>query len=230
MTELQLLVVGADGSQERVGVSVRQVLLAGYTGRDRTGVLEHIRELEDLGVRPPERIPMIYDVPPSLVGADERLLASSDQTSGEVEFYLVHGPDGLLVGVGSDHTDRKVEADDVAASKSLCAKVISPDVWRLQDVQDHWDQLEIRAWASKDGQRQLYQDGRLDALLPVEDILAELNQAGYADLRHTLVFGGTIPTLGGFIFSTRFEAELRDPVLQRSLHCAYDVVPAARSS
>ena len=41
---------------------------------------------------------------------------------------------------------------------------------------------------------------------------------------HKLIFGGTLPTIGGFNFGQRFEVELHDPVLDRSLTCAYDVI------
>lgn len=223
MVDVQVEVVEQDGSASSVTVPIARVLLAGYTGRDQAKVMEHIHELEALGVAPPPRVPMVYEVPPELVTQADSLLASGPQTSGEVEFFLLAGPDDLLMGVGSDHTDRKHEAIDVAVSKTMCGKVLSRQVWRYADVRDHWDQIEIRAWATNDGTRALYQEGRLDAFLTVEDVLAEVRQAGYPDLDGCLVFGGTIPAVGGFVYATRFEAELRDPVLGRQLRCAYDI-------
>jgi hypothetical protein len=183
-------------------------------------------ELAELGVAPPERVPMVYVVEPDLVTTASRLVVKGTQTSGEVEFFLAPTPDGLLVGVGSDHTDREQEAIDVATSKRLCPKVVSRSVWRYADVEDHWDQIEIRAWVTKDGERRLYQEGTLAAFMPVADLLAELERVGYPDLAGRLVFGGTLPALGGFVYGERFECELRDPLLDRRLACAYDVVVA----
>jgi hypothetical protein len=89
----------------------------------------------------------------------------SAETSGEAEFVLVQSDRGVLVGVGSDHTDRVREAVDVAESKALCGKVISQEVWPLQELQTHWDRLELRAWTTDGDGRRLYQEGRVDALL-----------------------------------------------------------------
>ena len=219
---LPVVLCEVDGTSVPVEVAFDEVILVGYTGRDRAAVLDHIRELETLGVAPPERVPAIYTVNPNLVTTDTRLAVRTPDTSGEAEFFMLHSPYGVLVGVGSDHTDRKHEAIDVAASKALCGKVISRDVWRLSAVQAHWDALELRAWTTDAAGRHLYQSGRLDALLVVPDLLAEVETAGIV-AAHKLIFGGTLPTLGGFSFGQRFEVELRDPVLHRTLRCAYDI-------
>jgi len=125
--------------------------------------------------------------------------------------------------VGSDHTDRHLEAIDIAASKARCGKVISRQVWRLSAVEAHWDVLELRAWTTSTDGRVLYQSGRLDAILPVPALLSEVERAGFVT-GGRLIFGGTLPTLGGFVYGSRFEVELRDPVLRRELRCEYDVV------
>ncbi len=50
-------------------------------------------------------------------------------------------------------------------------------------------------------------------------------------LDRCLVLGGTLPTLGGFRYGTRFEGELLDPGLGRTLRLSFDVVvqPTVRS-
>jgi hypothetical protein len=213
----------ADGTSVPVEVAFDEVILVGYTGRDRAAVLNHIRELETLGVAPPQRVPAIYAVNADLVTTAARLTVRTADTSGEAEFFMLHSPLGVLVGVGSDHTDRKQEAIDVAASKAMCGKVISRHVWRLSAVAAHWDGLELRAWTTDGAGRHLYQSGKLDALLVVPELLAEVEAAGIVAARK-LIFGGTLPTIGGFSFGHRFEVELHDPVLQRTLSCAYDIV------
>jgi hypothetical protein len=225
-TMLEVQLAERDARTVPLRLPITQVLLAGYTGRDRGKVLEHIHELEQLGVAPPPRVPMVYEVLPALITSAERITVNEPQTSGEVEFYLVPTEQGLIVGLGSDHTDRKQEAVDVAYSKTLCSKVVSRTVWRYADVRDHWDRLEIRSWATEGGRRRIYQSGALDEFLRVEEVLSALERAGYTDLDGRLIFGGTFPTAEGFVYADRFESELRDPVLGRTLHCAYDVIVA----
>jgi len=219
---LRLEVCERDGTSVAVAAPIEEVLLLGYTGRDRSVVLEHIHELEALGVAPPDRVPALYVVPPELVTHDARLQVRSAETSGEAEFFVVDTPAGVLVGVGSDHTDRGHERIDIAASKALCGKVIGQQVWRLADVEDHWDSLELRAWSTDAGGRRLYQSGRLEALLTVSAMVAEVEAAGFTRQR-SLIFSGTLPTQGGLAYGRRFEVELRDPVLDRALRRGYDI-------
>ena len=228
MTELRFEIV-AVGTRERVSVQVEvdEILLAGYTGRDRAAVQQHIDELQTLGVAPPPCVPMVYVVPPSLVTMDGCIEVRSPHTSGEVEFFLVQTPAGLLVGVGSDHTDRHQEAIDVAQSKRACPKVLSREVWRQADVARQWDRLEISSWVTSEGTRTRYQSGTLASFLSVDDLLREVHQAGHTNLEGRLIFGGTLAVRDGFIYADRFECRLRDPVLDRSLVCEYAIAVAA---
>lgn len=204
-----------------VSVELGEVLLAGYTGRNRESVLRHIRELDAIGVAPPPRVPMIYPVLPELLTVGSSIVVHGDQTSGEAEFYWVWSAVGTLVGVGSDHTDRQRESIDVAESKALCSKVLSAHVWTYDDVVDHWDALQISSWVTVAGDRRLHQQGTLGELMSLQDLTAELRGAGYAELDGHVVFGGTLPTLNGFVSGERFECRLDDPVLGRSLTCSY---------
>jgi hypothetical protein len=216
----------AGGRTRQLAVPIDEVIVVGYTSRDRRAVLDHIRELAVLGVVPPTQVPAMYRVAPDLVTTAPTMVVSTTETSGEAEFFMLDSPFGVLVGVGSDHTDRHQEAIDVAASKASCGKVVSREVWRLTEVMAHWDALELRAWTTDGGGRRLYQEGRLDALLPANELLAEVERAGFA-APHRLIFGGTLPTLGGLVFGSRFEVELHDPVLDRQLRCAYEIVVAS---
>jgi Protein of unknown function (DUF2848) len=220
---LNVQVEDAGGEVNARAVAVRQLLLAGYTGRDRQAVLAHVRELEALGVAAPPRIPSVYVVDPGSIRVTDAVTASGPRTSGEVEVVLVRSHAELLVGVGSDHTDRAWEATDVDEAKRRCPKPVAPRMWRYEDVADHWDELELRSWTTGAGDRQLYQEGTLAELLAVDGLLAELRGAGFDNIAGTVVFGGTVPTLGGLACGERFEIELGDPVLGRSISWGYAV-------
>jgi hypothetical protein len=204
-------------------VEIDQVILVGYSGRDRQAVQEHIRELELLGVAPPPRVPAIYTVAPELVTTGSRVVVHTTQTSGEAEFFLAPTQDGVVVGVGSDNTDRVHESIDVAESKARCGKVISAEVWPLRALEPHWDRLELRAWTTDDSGRRLYQEGLLGSLLTPLELLAEVEDAGLHFVE-ALVFSGTLATIGGFAFGKHFDVELHDPVLRRQLRCGYDII------
>jgi hypothetical protein len=212
------------GDSQVVAVPVGSLVLAGYTGRDRAGVLAHIAELERAGVAPPSRVPSVFVVPPPLATTAGSIDVASGRTSGEVEFVLLSSPVGRLVGIGSDHTDRELETEDIDRAKAACAKVIGSAVWRYEEVAGHWDALEIRSWSTIDGRRRPYQEGTLAEFLEVDRLLSELDTLGHPDRPGRVLFGGTLPLLaGGFECGEGFEAELRDPVLGRTIGVAYAV-------
>jgi Protein of unknown function (DUF2848) len=220
---LELAIAEGSGGLKPAVIPIDEILLAGYTGRDREAVLEHIRELEKIGVAPPPAVPMIYVADASLLTTEDSIEVSEEQTSGEAEACLMLHDGELLVCAGSDHTDRKHEAVDIAESKTLCRKPISHTAWRFADVRDHWDDLQLRSWASQDGVRRLYQEGSMRDFMAVDALMSELARAGHEQLQRRFIFGGTLPTLTGLVCGDRFEVELRDPVLQRSIGCAYQV-------
>lgn len=226
MGRLDLEILNLDGRRTQTTLAIEQILLAGYTGRDRASVREHIAELESLGVMPPTRVPVVFEVAPEMLSTRQRVLVRTATTSGEAEFFLVHSDDGILVGVGSDHTDRALEAQDIVASKRACPKIASRTAWRIAEVEEHWDRLILRSWVTDGEGRRLYQEARLGVLMGLGDLIRELAGLGYTDLRGRIVFGGTVPTLGGLVYARHFDVELADPVNGRSIACGYDIVVA----
>jgi hypothetical protein len=81
----------------------------------------------------------------------------------------------------------------------------------------------LRSWAWIDGERVLYQEGTLDGMLPVKDLI-ERGFGGKGLPDGCAMFGGTFAAKGGIRPSDRFEYELEDPVLKRSIRHAYDVI------
>jgi hypothetical protein len=203
-------------------LAMTRLVVAGWTGRDPVARDRHIAELEALGVARPATMPIYYPLAASRLTTADVLEASGDDTSGEVEFVLLRAGGRLLVGVGSDHTDRKAEAISVTLSKQLCDKPVAPELWMFDDVIDHWDKIILRAHATIGGARVLYQEGTLDAMLPPGDLIATGFGNELPD--RTVMFGGTFAAHGGIRPAERFDFEITDPVLGRSIRHGYAVV------
>ena len=204
-------------------VEVRDLVIAGWTGRDAATVEHHIAELEAIGVARPRTVPCFYRVGANLLTTATHLEFTGPDSSGEVEFVLISLPEGLFVGVGSDHTDRKVEAYGVTVSKQMCPKPISRELWPFADVQDHWDSLILRSWVTRDGKSELYQEGLVTRMLAPLDLFARYTAGGDGRLPvGTAMYCGTMPVLTKMGAAQHFEMELEDPVLGRRLRHGYD--------
>jgi len=142
----------------------QELVIAGWTGRDEAALKKHIRELEEIGVRPPKTTPIFYRVSADLLTFASVIQVSGPDTSGEVEFVLMQTGSGLMVTVGSDHTDRKAETINVSLSKQLCAKPVSPQSWRYEEVKPHWEKPILRSYIPEGGQKVLYQEGQVNAM------------------------------------------------------------------
>jgi Protein of unknown function (DUF2848) len=214
---------------DRIAFAPTELIMAGWTGRDRAAVDHHIAELAALGVPGPSRVPTFYRLDPALLaGPVPEIHVLGDDTSGEVEAVLLALADGLWVGLGSDHTDRKMEAHGVALAKQLCRKPMAAGLWRFEELSPHWDRLILRAHIIAGGERTLYMEAPLAAVRPPDDLIrdygASLGRSGDTTLPvGTVMFMGAIGAIGGIRPAERFEMMLEDPVLGRTLHQAYDV-------
>jgi hypothetical protein len=215
--------IDAQDTTTPLTLPIDQAVIAGWTGRDPVARDKHIAELEAIGIARPATTPIYYRVAARRLTTEDSIEVSGGDSSGEVEFVLIGWQGRIFVGAGSDHTDRKVEAYGVTVSKQMCDKVVAPVLWELEDVLPHWDRMILRSHAWIGGARVLYQEGTLDAMLPVE----ELVRRGFAGKKFPdgcAMFGGTFAAKGGIRPASRFEFELEDPVLKRSIKHAYDVV------
>lgn len=212
----------------REGVDIRdagvsQLVIAGWTGRDRVAMEKHIAELEALGVRRPASTPVYYSVGVSRLTVAPAIEVSGDESSGEVEFVLAQIGGRLWVGVGSDHTDRKVETIGITISKQLCDKPIGGTFWAFDEVAPHWDQLVLRSHIVENGNRSLYQEGPVTAMRDPLELIAAWKGGESVLPEGTAMFCGTLAAKGGIRPAARFEMELHDPVLRRTLLHAYDI-------
>jgi len=201
-------------------IEVNDLVIAGWTGRDSATVEHHIAELQAIGVARPRSVPCFYRVGVNLLTTEETFDVTGADGSGEVEFVLVSLPQGLYVGVGSDHTDRKVESYGVTVSKQMCPKPISRELWPFAEMKDHWDSLVLRSWVTRD-QQMLYQEGVVTRMLAPEDLIGRYT-GGRATLPSgTAMFCGTMPLLTPIGPAVEFQMELEDPVLGRKLRHRY---------
>jgi hypothetical protein len=140
-----------------------------------------------------------------------------------VEYYLLRRDDGDWIGLGSDHTDREVEAYNVTVSKQCCPKPIASTLWRHADLRDHWDQLMLRSYRLEGGEKILYQEGAVTAMIEPLALAAQYADEYTALTPGQIMFGGTLPVIGGLTGAEAFAIELEDPVLGRKISHDYRV-------
>jgi hypothetical protein len=201
---------------------IRSVLNAGWAGRDLNAVATHVEEMRALGVPAPEKVPIIFPVAQAMLTQGDRVEIYSPQSSGEVEYVLVATGERVALTVGSDHTDRKVEATSIELSKQICPNVLARAAWDFADVADHVDDLVLRAWVRTGGTWQPYQEAPLGALLAPAYWLERL--AGrLVEGAAVVLFSGTVTTLAGALaYGDGFRMSLEDPRLRRSIVHEYD--------
>ena len=215
--------IDAQDTTTPLTLPIDRAVMAGWTGRDPVARDKHIAELEAIGIARPATTPIYYRVAARRLTTEDSIEVSGTETSGEVEFVLIGWQGRIFVGVGSDHTDRKVETYSVTVSKQMCDKPIAPVLWELEDVAGHWDQMILRSFARIDGANVLYQEGTLDSMLPVKELIQRgFGDAGFPD--GCAMFGGTFAAIGGIRPASRFDFELEDPVLKRRIRYGYDVI------
>src|SRR5207302_1619241 len=94
--------------------------------------------------------------------------------------------------------------------------------WPFDEVADHWDQLVLRCWITKDGRRTLYQDSPLASILGPQELLEKLPERPNPS-EGLVLFSGTIATKSGLVYADAYDLELEDPVRRRTIRAAYRV-------
>ena len=208
-----------DGATRRA--TIDNLIIAGWTGRDTAAVEHHVAELAAIGVKPPATVPCFYRLGANLLTAAGAIDVVGSHSSGEVEFVLVSLAEGLHVGVGSDHTDRKVETYGITVSKQMCPKPVGRELWRFSDLEAHWDDLMLRSWVTRDGTRELYQEGPVTKMLAPRDLMRRYLRAPGVLPVGTAMYCGTLSAIGEIRGGERFEVELQDRGSKRTLQHAY---------
>lgn len=195
------------------------VYVVGYSGSNKEKTYAHIKELEEqLNVAPPKQIPTIFEVSKELLAQDKNLYFVDDMTSGECEYVILVKNGEMYIGLGSDHTDRRLESLSVPKAKQICLKPISEDFWKYDEIKDHFKKIKLNA--KSDGKD--YQIGSLSDIMSVEEILKELNER-IGEIDNSIIFSGTVPLVGGYEYGENFYLELVDEVLDRKISFDYDI-------
>ncbi|SAI54201.1 Protein of uncharacterised function (DUF2848) [Bordetella ansorpii] len=215
--------IESNGTTRTAEVDIRNLVVAGWAGRDRAAIEHHIEELAAIGVPRPSSVPLYYRVAFNQVTQDERVQAVGGESSGEVEPFVFMLDGELHVSIASDHTDRKLEAHSVALSKQLCVKPVARQAWRHADVAGHWDELVLRSRIVENGAEVLYQEGPLSSLRTPLELIEGYTQGGKSLPDGTGMTCGTVGAIGGIRPSATFIMELHDPRLGRTISHRYDV-------
>jgi len=197
-------------------IEIKHLVVAGWTARDMKFVQEHIDELAEIGVAPPSAVPLFYRASNLLVTQESIVEVLSADTSGEVEPLIIKADGKLYLGVGSDHTDRKLEAYSVAHSKQVSAKPVSSELWDFAEVADHLDDLLIESWVDEGEGWVQYQKGTLANIRPLTELIEKGNLA-----EGSAMLCGTCPAIGGVRRTEKFKMSIHDPILNRTIECVY---------
>jgi len=210
-------------TNDALEIDIEELIIAGWAGREQAGIDEHIEELKAIGVTPPSSTPLFYRVAADQLTTAENVQVLGGESSGEVEVVLIGTRQGTFVGIGSDHTDREAEAWSVAHSKQVCAKPVGQQLWTLESVIDHWDELKISSYATFDGKEELYQQGGVTGLLHPRDLLRRFGLDDPKLAPGQAMLCGTLPVIGGVRPAEAFRMVLEDPVTGRELGHFYHI-------
>jgi hypothetical protein len=210
-----------------IRIDIKAGVIAGWTGRNADAVAHHIAELAEIGVPAPSTVPLYYRVSDLMFTTDNQIQCLDDTASGEAEPTLVDDGERLYLGLGSDHTDRKLEAYSVAHSKQICPKPIAPVLWDFDEVSGHLDDIRIRSFIREGGDWVPYQDGTLAAIRPLAELIAAnpLTQNGNRLAAGTAMMCGTFAVLSGGVRPAKeFRMEMIDDRLGRRIEHAYHMI------
>lgn len=217
--------VWTSGETSTLDFPVRRIVCAGYSGRSQDAVMEHVRELQALGMPAPDSTPIFFQVSNYLATTGTSVTVQDRFTSGEAEFVLLFLKGNIYVTCGSDHTHRELERHSIPGAKQMHPKILATELWPFSDVEGHWDQIMLRSWGTVNGQRKLYQEASLAHILPPKQLLQEAERHFKVAMDGTIFMSGTIPTVGGqLVYADYFAFELQDPVRDRTIRHGYEVV------
>jgi hypothetical protein len=224
---LNFTIDGQDGTEQRT-LNVTRVYNLGFTIRDKAKMQAHLDEVEGVHVDWPPRPPVIFPISAWATLTDEDVPVQYDRTSGEIEIVTVVDGDELLIGVGSDHTDRALEATDIPWGKQVAPNVIAPTLWRWSEVRDHWDEVLLESLIDSGNGPQLYQKAGVAEFWTPEEMVDSV-KGRIVEVPGTRVFfSGTVVSVGAKLnFGRVFNMRMIDPVANKTIEHTYRVTVLA---
>ena len=194
---------------------IEHIYICGYTSSNQQALQDHIDELKKIGVTPPDKTPMLYKKANLLYkkanlspAVNTGIRVISDDTSGEVEYFLLLQNDKIYLGLASDHTDRGIEKHDVEKSKQVCPVVLSDIVWDYSEIKE-WKSLTLKSWAAKGNEKILYQEASLEIFMKPEEIIDFVKEEIQSDVNNSIILCGTPPLIPEqIIYTNKFYCEL----------------------
>jgi 4-hydroxyphenylacetate 3-monooxygenase len=142
-------------------------------------------------------------MPTSILTTSDAIATASPQSCGECEPVIIGIGDALYLGIGSDHTARDVEREDIKTSKAVCPKPVGSKIVRIGTLDASFDAITIESWI--DGEP--YQRGTVAQMIPLATLLAGFRER--TNVRSFALFCGTVPLLThGFRFGAKFTAKI----------------------
>ncbi|MFT3942454.1 MAG: DUF2848 family protein [Ancrocorticia sp.] len=204
-------------------MDVNRVFNAGYAGRNQESVRAHIAELAELGVPAPSTTPTLYPVSNFLAVNETTIQVQNEQSSGEMEYVLIFHGGKTYLTIGSDQSDRELEALNVPKAKQCAPDVMAAEVWDLDEVADHFESIKTRCVVTKDGVDTLYMEGTLGDLLAPGEWTETFEKFGIAQDGNIFFSGCWVTIPEGFIYADSYRCTMTDDVLGRTIELAYDV-------
>lgn len=209
-----------NGSRE-LSLQLKNLLVVGFAGKDIEKTMEHIRELEEEGIKCPKSVPVLYQCSKELLTTSDTIEVIGDKTSGEIEYLILVHKGKYYIGVGSDHTDRALEAVSIHKSKQVCLKPFATTFWPYEEVKDHFDTIKLKSTQILNGEFIEYQEGLTSDLLSLDMIINTLKKE--VDIENSLIYTGTVPLHNGFQYGEVFSCQLIDETLHRTIDLSYKI-------
>ncbi len=209
-----------DGRVEERRIDIERMYNFGSATRNPHDAKAHQEEVADAGVGIAFDIPAprVYPISSHNLVSDNEVFVHNGETSGEVEIALLCDGAELLIGVGSDHTDRQLERHSIVWSKQAYPNVVARRFWPMADIRDHWDDLVLESWV--DGRA--YQHVGVDIFLHPDDLLSAMNVRVAALPARFILFSGTYVSVDKALgFGRQWRFRLSDPKLGRSIAHTY---------
>lgn len=223
LMQLKFQLINKEGAPETITAGIEYLIVTDWARRE-VGSRGSSYERSELRLAKARQRPKFYPVANNQLTQSERVQVVGPHSTGAAEVLLFKQNHQLFVSLVSDHTDRALEIHNSALSKQVCIKPVARTAWRYEDVADHWDELQMRAWLVTDGHPDLYQEGSLSSLIPpLELVKYHFGKDGLPN--GAAITCGTVTTVGKIRTAPTFVMELYDPRLERNLRHEYFIEP-----